>query len=263
MHMQPALLRFLVFPPPAPGAEIFADCDRARARRAADARHELVVQEVERHIVRRDVVPHVVPAPVGERIDLGAALVVDFGEGHVAAVVRLLAAQAGNPRGAAGQHACERLELAQSAAGLAQVDALVHRALAVGLDEMDDRLGDRLVDLDFDAVALRDARDQRRRFGVQHAGLERAERDRQCVARDQVGEHHVFGAEARRLNDASGVFGGSGLQHVDRVREACFEAVGAAGIQRYRAHIDAPALTEWPVWGFACELIPALDGAFP
>src|SRR2546426_10802966 len=101
MHVQPALLGFLVFPPPAAGAEVFADGDRAGARRTADARHELVVQRVVGHVVAGDVVPDVVPAPVGERIDFRATVVVGLAESDDTAVVRLFAAQAGDPGGAA------------------------------------------------------------------------------------------------------------------------------------------------------------------
>ena len=71
LDVQAALLGAL-FPPPPAGTEVFADGDGARARRAADARMEVVVQHVVRHVVKLNVVPDVGPAPVGQRIQLGA-----------------------------------------------------------------------------------------------------------------------------------------------------------------------------------------------
>src|SRR6185369_15063315 len=100
MDVQAALLGAFGFPPPAAGTEVLADGDGARARRAADAGKELVVQRVVVNVVRLDVVPDVGPAPVGERVELGAALVVELAEGDGAAVVRLLAAHARDPRAA-------------------------------------------------------------------------------------------------------------------------------------------------------------------
>src|SRR5439155_18965312 len=76
------------------------------------------------------------------------------------------------------------------------------------------------------------------------ACLERRNGDRQLVACDQVGEHHVFGAEARRLHDAAEVFGGGRSQHVDRVREARLVAIGLARVEVDRAHMAAPACTK-------------------
>src|SRR5687767_7819772 len=104
-RMEAALLGSLVFPPPAAGAEVFTHGDGPSAGLAADAGHELVVQRVVGHAVRGDVVPHVVPAPVGQGAELDAALVVELAEGHLAAVVALLATQPGHPSGAISEHA--------------------------------------------------------------------------------------------------------------------------------------------------------------
>jgi len=71
LDMQATLLGRLVFPPPAPRAELFAQTDGAGTRRAADAREELVMQRVVVHLVLGDVMPHVAPSPSGQGVELG------------------------------------------------------------------------------------------------------------------------------------------------------------------------------------------------
>ena len=75
------------------------------------------------------------PAPVGERAQLGAAGLVDGLALDRGALSRLLAGQPGDPRAAPGEHAAERLDLAQRAARLPQLDALAHGIGAVSADE--------------------------------------------------------------------------------------------------------------------------------
>ena len=86
--------------------------------------------------------------------------------------------------------------------------------------------------LDRQAVARFDARDQRQRLRVQLAGVQRGDGDGQAVARDQVGEHHVLGAQAGGLHDGAGMFGRGRLQHGHGVRHALVEVRSGAGIQR-------------------------------
>src|SRR3569832_2469075 len=69
LDVQPALLALRVLPPPAAGADVFADGDGARAGCAADAGIELIVQFVVRHIEVADIRPDVVIAPLDERIE--------------------------------------------------------------------------------------------------------------------------------------------------------------------------------------------------
>ena len=178
--------------------------------------------------------PDVGPGPFGERIDLGAALAIVLAERDLGAVGALLPAQAGDPGAAAGEHARQRLELAHAAAGLAQLDAAVHRLLTVGADEVEDLLADRREDLDRQAVVRLDARDQRERLGVQLAGVERGQRDGQAVPGDQVGDDHVLDTQRGRLQRAGTEVGGGLLQHLDRAREALVEASGLAGVQADR-----------------------------
>ena len=59
-----------------------------------------------------------------------------------------------------------------------------------------DRAGVREVDLELRVVAPLDLADQRVGLGGQSPGVEREDGDRQGVRQDQVGQHHVFGAEA-------------------------------------------------------------------
>ncbi len=232
LGMQAALLRVFAFPPPAAGAEVLAERDRARAGGAADAGIERVVQPVVGHLVPGDVVPYVAPAPVGERAYLDAAVGLALGVLDLGAVARLLAAQPGDPGVAAGHHAAQRFELAQRAAGLAQLDAAVHRARAVALDELQHRLVGRAVDVHRQAVALLDAADQRQRLRMQLARVERRQRNRQPVARDQVGDDHVLGAQAGGLHDAAGMRLGGSAQHLQRALQLGVETGAGAGVQR-------------------------------
>jgi hypothetical protein len=180
--------------------------DGAGAGRAADAGEKLVVQRVVGDLVQRDVVPDVAPGPVGQRVELDQTLHGLLGrvdQRHLGARARLLAAQPGQPGFLAGQGAAQWLHLANAAAGLAQVDALVHRFLAFAGDETDDGIGLRAVDRQR-GVRVRgllrlELLQQRQGLGVQRAGFQHEDGDRQCMGVDQVGNHHVLGAQAAGL----------------------------------------------------------------
>src|SRR5918995_84293 len=84
---------------PATGAWVFADVDKRGARGAADGRVAEVVQRVVRHVVLRDVVPHVARRPRGERVDLDEAeLRVALDDAGPGARRRLVAAARRDPR---------------------------------------------------------------------------------------------------------------------------------------------------------------------
>ena len=85
---------------------------------------------------------------------------------------------------------------------------------------------------DGNAVARLDAWHERQRLVVQRAGVQRRDRDRQAMARDQVGEHHVLGAEARRENDARRVCGGRLPQAAQCLSDARFVALRVAAVAR-------------------------------
>mmetsp|Transcript_4930 Transcript_4930/g.17653 ORF Transcript_4930/g.17653 Transcript_4930/m.17653 type:complete len:226 (+) Transcript_4930:1220-1897(+) len=165
------------------------------------------MQRVVGHVVLLDVGPDLGPGPVGEGADLAAAVAVVLIKGDIAPRAALLAAQAGDPGPAAGEHAPQRLHLAHAAAGLAQLDALVHRILTLAGDELDDGLGHRLEDLDLAAVAFGDPRQQGQRLGVQLAGVQRRDVDGQLGAGDQVGDDHVLYAQAAALHQTGAVLG--------------------------------------------------------
>ena len=155
------------------------------------------MQRIERHVEAGGVGEHVLPAPVGERIELGdAARRVDFFLGQSAARHRLVAALAGEPGAAPGERAVERLHLADEAAGLAQLQALVEGVRAMRSDMGFDLGRDGAHDLDLDAVARLGLADHAERFGVEAASVEREDADRQSAARDEIGQHHVLGGEA-------------------------------------------------------------------
>ena len=112
----------------------------AGAGLAADRRVAAVVQRVVGHVVGADVVPHVLLGPVGQRIELGHAVGrVVFLHGQLGAGARLGAALAGDPGLLAGQGAAQRLDLADAAAFLAHLDAVVEGVQAVLRDVVVDR----------------------------------------------------------------------------------------------------------------------------
>src|SRR2546428_601358 len=68
--MQPALLFFILLPPPSPGTLGLAECDGARARCAADRREVAVMQTVVGNAVLADEREHPLTRPVEQRIYL-------------------------------------------------------------------------------------------------------------------------------------------------------------------------------------------------
>src|SRR6186713_2788272 len=139
-RVQTALLVLGDFPPPAPGARILARHHRARAGRAANRAVALVVEPVVGNLVRAHVLPHVSLAPRGERVELVQTVVeVELALGERGAAGRMLAALAGNPCALAGECAAQRLDLADLAAALAQLDAAVEGVAPVGRDVLLDR----------------------------------------------------------------------------------------------------------------------------
>src|SRR5215813_6334451 len=64
------------FPPPASRAMVFPWLHGAGAGGTADAGVTTIIKRVVRHIVRTDVVPHLVLSPIGQRVDLDDAAMV-------------------------------------------------------------------------------------------------------------------------------------------------------------------------------------------
>ena len=137
--VQTAFFGGFVFPPPASGAEIFAHGNRAGARFAADAGEKLVVQRVVIDFIQRDVMPHIAPRPIGERVEFGAFCVAGVDARHFGTRTGLFAAQTRNPRIFSVQRAGERFHFAHIATSFAQVDAFVHRFFAVAFHELNHR----------------------------------------------------------------------------------------------------------------------------
>src|SRR5262245_45678265 len=122
--MQPAFLVLRLLPPPAPGAHVLARQHRAAAGRAADRAVALLVETVEGNAVHAQVVPNRAFGPRGERVEfLQAVRGVGLALGELRAAGSVLAALAGDPGALAGERARERLDLADPAAKLAQLDA--------------------------------------------------------------------------------------------------------------------------------------------
>src|SRR4030095_4366960 len=77
-YMQPALFSIRIFPPPTAGTEILRWLHRPRARSTTDARIALLVEPIVRDIVFPYVVPHVVVAPIHQRIDFDDVAVISI-----------------------------------------------------------------------------------------------------------------------------------------------------------------------------------------
>ncbi|MCY1240308.1 hypothetical protein D9M72_531490 [compost metagenome] len=130
------------------------------------------------------------------------------------------------------QRAVERLDLADAAAFLAQVDAVVEAVQAVLLQVVLDCLGVRRVLLDAVAVVRLHLVQHRQRLGVQAPGLQREHADAGAhgfgAAQDGVGQHHVLGRQARgkaRAEEARGDAGKALAQFAFLLRQR-FDAAG-------------------------------------
>src|SRR5450432_3490294 len=91
-----AFLTGVLFPPPAAGAFGLTCAHRPRAAPTTDAAVAAGVERVHRHVVLMDILVHVCGAPIGQRVELDAAIgLLNFG--HSGPGFRLVAAQAGGP----------------------------------------------------------------------------------------------------------------------------------------------------------------------
>ena len=182
-----------------PETRVLAGHHGARAGRATDRREAALVQRVRGYVVRADVTPDVVLAPVRQRRELHEAVLRIVRENRrVRARDRLVAAQARDPQSLAGQRAGQRPDLAQFAASLAQFHRMVESVRAVRGDERFDGRRVRRVEAHRPAVALAHGVDERVGFVVQPTGVERENLDGQVVRGDEVEDHHVLDAEAGR-----------------------------------------------------------------
>src|SRR5204863_6353410 len=159
-QLHSAFARFPDLPPPAPGAHVLSSDSGPGAGRAADGAVALVVERVVGHFEGADVLPHLVFAPVGERIELDdPALGVEFLEFQIGARDGLLAALAGDPGFLAPERAIERFDFADVAATLAQLPAFIERIAAEARDVLGDRPGVGTEHAHLVAVARADRRD--------------------------------------------------------------------------------------------------------
>jgi len=185
----------------------------------------VVVQRVVGNVVLPQVTPHVVVRPPRERRELGEAVDVVGCFGHdVGAIGRLLTAQPGQPCALAGERARQRLDLARGATRAARVGAAPEAIDAVARDQGLDgaRLGE--MNDDVDLVAVANAVDQCLRLLRQAPGVEREDADVEPVARDEVDQHHVLGAEARCERRRSMLLGDP-VQQRSRRRDAVVQRV--------------------------------------
>src|SRR5688572_7587918 len=122
-HVQPALLRVRMLPPPPAGALVLPRLHCPCARTATDAGISAIVQRVVRHVLFSNVLPHIFARPVDERVHLDESVpFVPLDLVHRRACDRLLPPQAGHPGIETGERAAQRLHFADAAAELAVFD---------------------------------------------------------------------------------------------------------------------------------------------
>src|SRR5690606_13175169 len=177
--VEAALLLVRVLPPPAALAFVLPRKDRTRARLATDADEAALMQRVERHVVRAQIVPDLGARVPGERVELDQAralaafeAVVELDDGQVAARPRILIAAL--PRDPCTQ----RLEVAPQRGHLPHaaaftVTVLIEGEHALAPDERLELLAFRKQRLDAHPVALLDFAEQTIRLRVQPTGVER------------------------------------------------------------------------------------------
>src|ERR1700682_6383115 len=158
---QRAFLVIRAFPPPAARTNVLTRKDRARARRATDAGITAIVQRVVGNCVIANVGPDLVLAPIGQRIELAYRVRrVDLLDFDRATRHRLRAPLAGDPGASSGKRPSQRLGLADGAAALSQLDAMVESVDTVVARVGFDRLRIGAVHLDRNPIVLAHAVDQ-------------------------------------------------------------------------------------------------------
>src|SRR5258705_12546142 len=110
----------------------------------------------------------------------------------------MLAALPGDPGALARERPLERLDLADPAAALAQLDAAVESVAPMDTHVLEHRRRIGLVDLHIRSIVVSYFLDQSQGVGVQAAGVEHEDLARQAGARNGVGEDHVLGRKAAR-----------------------------------------------------------------
>ena len=161
------------------------------------------MKPVVRHLVRLDVSPDIIVAPIDERVDLDHRVaLVPLDRRGVCACDRLLLAQARHPGTRIGKRALQRLDLADTTALAPVVHALAEGVEALLPDERFDLLaiGEHYLDGNV-AVLKADVLHDFVSLVVQTAGIEREHADLRRVLRDDVLKRHVLGAEAVRELD--------------------------------------------------------------
>src|SRR5262245_14885179 len=195
--MQPALLGRALLPPPAAGAYVFSRGTGPGARSAADAGKAAVVQLVVGDSVRPDIGPDFLVAPVGEGVELDQAVFRVVGlDRDLLAGSRLPPAQPGDPGLLPRQRPAQRLDLADVAARFAQIDAAIEAVDAIAAHVILHGSGAWEYNAQPRAIARRYRIEQRVGLVMQPSGIEREYLDAQRIPEDQVGQHHVLGAEA-------------------------------------------------------------------
>ena len=160
------------------------------------------MQRVVVHFVQCDVVPHVTPRPVHQWVELGDGHAVgDIGFlcRNLGTCLRLLAAQTGDPCFLPMQSTAQGLKLANTAAGFAVGHALENSLLAWAFHKGNDCLMLGFIDLNTCAGVGLQAFQQCQGFAVQRTGFQHENGNIQRQLVDEMGDDHVFGAQARSL----------------------------------------------------------------
>ena len=126
--MQTAFLTVFAFPPPSPGADIFAQLDWTRWEFAFNAGIALMIQRIKRNLVLVRIVPKHPALPIENRIEFGdVAACIQLFKFNSLRVSDWLRRCPVSHAGALLQSAVERFNFADMAATAAQLGTVVRR----------------------------------------------------------------------------------------------------------------------------------------
>src|ERR1051326_8326445 len=206
--MNPAFLAGVFFPPPSPGSFLFAGLDGPRARRASDAGVSLGVQRMDGNAVLLGIGIDLLAGPIRKRAD--AQTPVDlFYFADARAGRRLLPAQSASPGAKFAQLVLQRVKLADIAAQVAILGALIKQIQPALRHHLVHLVGVRVYDLYSDAVVTVGNVDHLQGFVGQPSGVQGEDADLRRDARGHVQNRHLLFLKSGRNGEFAGVGGQS------------------------------------------------------
>ena len=188
-----------------------------------------------------DVGPDFLFAPVGERVEfLQLVAVVEAAHRQAVTRCRLLGAHAGDPSLLARERTLQWFDLAHETAALPEFDRFVESVDAFFADEGLKQLVARRINFQLQPIVLLHLGHQVVGFQRQAAGVERENFDVELALHNQVGQHHILGAEAVGEGDRREIAGDFGEQG-----RGLFRFFGGRGDQRVvEVDVDRHVITQ-------------------